>query len=373
MNPFALIKKVCNRIVRVTKINRVLYRFSRSEVIEFDGKTAESARALLEEHSPNPRTSCICQNRVEPQVDIHIIIPAYNVENYIEECIDSILRISTEKYSYLVTVINDGSTDRTGKILEKYKDCPAVEIVTQENRGFSGARNAGLSHIRGRYVLFVDSDDLIDPRGALKMADVATETGADVVCGAHTRISEGGKASRFVASPTGKFAISKLNGLPWAKLFRAELFADVCFPERYWYEDSIFAQIVFPRISLAVGVAENTYYYRDRATGITNQGVKRPKAIDAYWVNERLLEERAHYGLGMTDEYYEYMLYTVKLTFSRICLQPYEVKKNLFILFCDLFDRNFAGFSARTDEWRELERIVKTRDLGKCIAYAKWM
>ena len=251
-----LIKKAFIYILRSLKISRIIYKFSKDRIINFNDESVKEAREFLENYSPNPKSACTCKNTIEPRVDIHVIIPAYNVESYIKECLNSILLNPTKKHTYLVNVINDGSTDNTTEILKEYAEHPCVEIITQQNKGFSGARNTGLSHIKGKYIVFVDSDDLMDWRGVEKMMDVALETGADVVRGAYTRISDDGNRRRFVAVPTSKLETTQLGGQPWAKLFRAELFRDVCFPENYWYEDSIFAQIVFPRISVAYGVAE---------------------------------------------------------------------------------------------------------------------
>lgn len=373
MNLLAFVKKASIHIIKASKVNRILYNLSGSHIINFDNKSVMQSRAFLENYSPNPKTSCLCKNEIDHRVDIHIIIPAYNVESYIEECLNSIVLNPTKKYTYMVTVINDGSTDKTLEILKKYEYNPCVEIINQANKGFSGARNTGLRKIKGRYIVFVDSDDLMDWSGVEKMMDTALETDADVVRGAYTIISNSGNRRRFVSNTKGRIETTKLGGQPWAKLFRSELFLDVCFPEHYWYEDSIFAQIVYPRISVAYGTLENTYYYRNRPSGITNQGIKKPKSIDSYWITERLFEERSNYGLESTDQYYEYVLRMVKLTFSRIRLQPYEVKKNLFILFCDFIDKNFSGFRACSNAGKEIEKIIKARNLKKCISYARWM
>ena len=373
MKIFTFAKKALLRVIKLFQVNRIVYKLSKNDIISFDSKQVSEARAFLENYSHNPQTSCVCKNKIDPQVDIHIIIPAYNVEAYIKECIDSIVFNSTKKYTYIVTVINDGSTDRTPEILKKYEDYHCVEIINQTNKGFSGARNTGLSHIKGRYVLFVDSDDMMDWRGVEKMMDIALKTGADIVRGAYTLISDDGKRRRFISNTTGNIEITKLGGQPWAKLFRSELFNDVCFPELYWYEDTIFAQIVYPRISIAYGTPENTYYYRNRSSGITNQGIKKPKSIDSFWITEQLFKERSKYGLEITDQYYEHVLRMVKLTFSRIRLQPYKIKKNVFILFCDFIDKNFLNFSTCNNQYKEIERIIKTRNLGKCISYSTWM
>lgn len=97
---------------------------------------------------------------MNPQYDLQIIIPAYNAEKYIEKCLNSILSQKTQ-YTYVITVINDGSTDETLQILSKYLDDEHIDIISQSNKGFSGARNCGLKNLVGHYLMFVDSDDWI--------------------------------------------------------------------------------------------------------------------------------------------------------------------------------------------------------------------
>ncbi len=86
-----------------------------------------------------------------------VIIPVYNGERFIEQALDSVLRQSYDKWE--IVVVNDGSTDSTGKILHKYKDDSRFCIVTQENGGVSAARNAGIQAARYPYLAFLDADD----------------------------------------------------------------------------------------------------------------------------------------------------------------------------------------------------------------------
>ena len=120
MNLFTFAKKASFRMAKLLGVNRLAYKLSKSTVISFDSQKVSEARAFLENCSPNPKTTCVCKNKIDPQVDIHIIIPAYNVEAYIKECLDSVVLNPTQKYTYLVTVINDGSVDRTSEIIKKY-------------------------------------------------------------------------------------------------------------------------------------------------------------------------------------------------------------------------------------------------------------
>ena len=105
---------------------------------------------------------------------LSIIIPAYNSEAYLPQCLDSIL--AQEHLGCEVIVVDDGSTDGTAALLERYPD---VKVIHQENRGMSTARNRGLDEVQGEYILFVDSDDLLTD-GALKTL-VAELTGEDII------------------------------------------------------------------------------------------------------------------------------------------------------------------------------------------------
>lgn len=95
-------------------------------------------------------------------INLTFIIPVYNVEKYLAKCLDSIL--VDNEFTGQVICVNDGSTDRSGKILEKYAEkYPNIEIVSQPNAGLSAARNAGIKAANGEYVCFLDSDDYWQP------------------------------------------------------------------------------------------------------------------------------------------------------------------------------------------------------------------
>ena len=95
------------------------------------------------------------------QEKISIIVPVYNVENYLERCVESILKQTYTNFELLL--INDGSTDRSLDILKKYKEkYPEItKIIDKKNGGLSSARNAGIRDAKGEYLSFIDSDDII--------------------------------------------------------------------------------------------------------------------------------------------------------------------------------------------------------------------
>lgn len=110
---------------------------------------------------------------------ISIIVPVYNVEPYLSFCLDSILQQTYKDYE--VILIDDGSTDSSGRICEDYcKKDKRFRVIHQNNQGLSGARNTGLSVVNGDYFCFIDSDDYIHPRMIEILIKICEETGCKV-------------------------------------------------------------------------------------------------------------------------------------------------------------------------------------------------
>lgn len=111
---------------------------------------------------------------------VSVVIPVYNTEKYLRECLDSVLRQSLREFE--VVCVNDGSTDSSRRILEEYaRSDHRVSIIDQANRGPSAARNAGLAAARGEYIYFLDSDDFIDCQALGRLYDQALEGRLDIL------------------------------------------------------------------------------------------------------------------------------------------------------------------------------------------------
>lgn len=116
---------------------------------------------------------------------VSVLIPVYNVEKYLEQCLDSIINQTFTDIE--IICVNDGSTDKSGEILKRYaaKD-NRIKIVNKKNGGLPSARNAGINAAKGEYLSFVDSDDYIQPDMIEKLYDAAVKTNAEIViCGAN--------------------------------------------------------------------------------------------------------------------------------------------------------------------------------------------
>ena len=110
---------------------------------------------------------------------LSFIIPVYNVENYLRECVDSVLHAMTDMCELIL--VNDGSLDSSGDICTRYAENDRrVRVIQQKNGGLSAARNTGLSAASGRYVTFIDSDDKIYPESIVAILNWIVSSGADL-------------------------------------------------------------------------------------------------------------------------------------------------------------------------------------------------
>ncbi len=114
---------------------------------------------------------------------LSFILPAYNVEDYIDACLDSVTTQDIPTADYEIIVVNDGSTDSTPAHIQRYAErFPNIIIINQENRGQSAARNAGLEKARGEYVWFVDSDDTVCFNCLRFLLDACDRLQTDMLC-----------------------------------------------------------------------------------------------------------------------------------------------------------------------------------------------
>lgn len=130
------------------------------------------------------------------------------------------------------------------------------------------------------------------------LLDVAFQYNADVVAGNYKTVNEKGRLRREYK----KYSFQKINpegnlyGQPWGKVYKAELFTNLRFPEGYWYEDSIFAQIVWPLTKHVYTIPEIVYEYTVNPKGITAKSLKQSKAVDSLYITEQLLKDRQCFG-----------------------------------------------------------------------------
>lgn len=364
--------KILKKAFLKLKRNSILYHINnKSQVHNVDEKVKKGAYDFLLNVSPRPISSCVRESCVQStnEYDLQVIVPVYNGEKYIRKCLNSLdLGIKT---NYIVTVINDGSTDNTVSILNDFKSNVHYEIITQKNKGFSGARNAGLNILKGKFITFVDSDDFVCAATIKKMLEIAIKEDADIVQGSYQNVTDKKYKTKHI-SDIGNIPSTKLRGMPWGKIYKAELFEKVIFPENYWFEDTIFAQVIHPLSKKNIGIKDICYFYLSNPSGITSNATKFKKAIDTVYINLELYKDRKKLGMKKNIAYYESLLRQGFLNYQRTYKLGEDIAKAIFIVYASFVNENFSEFHTTNKRLRLLEEALKNYDYGHYLAVVKF-
>lgn len=356
-----LIKQVLSKALSVPLIHLIPSRII-SDI------TPEIAVEILDRHSPDSGKSALCSHVwPESEYDLSIIIPVYNVEKYLKKCLESILNQKTN-YRYHIVVVNDGSTDNSENILKCYAGIENVTIIHQENGGFSKARNTGLSAVKGRYIMFVDSDDFLPKEAIDALISAAYQIEADIVQGSYLDTDETGEifsgGTHFKKS-SDVMRNGKLTGMAWGKVYRAHLFQYIHFPEGYWYEDTITTALVTHLAKNIATIPEIVYYYRQNSAGITRNSQGKPKSVDTYWVHRRVMQDRNKLGMVTDCAFYEHLLRMVALSYQRTKSEPKKVKIALMILWKDLLEKERRSAFVLSSQYKNFEKAILECDYNR--------
>ncbi len=291
--------------------------------------TASEAESVLTTIQPDIGGSCLCSNEIKPVADLHVIIPVYNTERYLADCLNSVYTQMT-RFSFFVSIIDDGSTDGSLAILEKYRQSllgstmyDRTEIIHQNNSGPSMARNRALDCIRGHYVTFVDSDDMLLPGAIESMMSAAIEQDAD--------IAEGNTDS------------GSTHGMACGKIYSAGLFRTVHFPPGYWFEDTINIFFLYPTCHKRIQVPGRHYFYRNNTTSIMHSFHGNARAMDSLWVSRRVLTEYFTSGHPATVELFiDFMQDSLSTATHCETLGKEQVMQALFVILSNLAHTYFA-------------------------------
>lgn len=236
-------------------------------------------------------------------IKVSVIVPIYNVEQYLERCLESLVNQTLEEIQ--IILVNDGSPDNSQVIIDKYVEKYPEKVIglKKENGGLSDARNYGIPYAKGEYIGFVDSDDYLDVTMYEKLYEKAKETDSDIVtCGYYGIDEEADSYRYFQRGNMVQYGMS-LHDNPkllytnapyaWNKLYRKELFLEtgIRFPKGKIYEDiaTIYPLMLYAnRISK---VDEALYYYI----------LKREGAITATF-SDKILQ--MYHSLGIMNELY---------------------------------------------------------------------
>ena len=217
---------------------------------------------------------------------ISVIVPVYMSEAYLEKCLDSILQQTYQNLE--VILINDGSTDGSAAICQRYKNQDArVKAYHKPNGGVASSRNRALEAVTGDYIVFVDNDDWLELDHIQSLYDLLKKTDADIAIGNFTQFIEDqgsflihvGADNYFeqVYSPfdwfhhqyDSKYNLSQCFTVPWAKLYKAELFKDIVYPTDQKVEDDYTTYKVYLQADKIAYMNKAIYIHRKRSTSVT--------------------------------------------------------------------------------------------------------
>lgn len=229
---------------------------------------------------------------------ISVVLPVYNVEKYLEQCLDSIINQTVNNYE--IIAINDGSTDNSLEILKKYENrIGNFKIINKNNEGLSVARNVGLSNSTGKYVLFLDSDDMLRKDAIEKITQVAIDYDVDLITFDAFRFDdEGEKQYSRIPERKGIFKNKVMSSEEFIKACRKKCLLmstlhcykrtilinnKIDFIKGLLHEDEYHSLTSYRYIKNVAYIEEQLYIRRFRANSImTNNIYKNNKSLESY-------------------------------------------------------------------------------------------
>lgn len=214
------------------------------------------------------------------KIKVSVIVPVYNVEAYLEKCLDSLAKQTLKEIE--VIVVNDGSPDNSQKIIDKFeKKYPTIKGYTKTNGGVSSARNYGIALATGEYIAFVDGDDYVEYDMYEKMYQKAKQGNYDIVACDLNYVYEDGSIKRVsskIEKDTTNIKKTYVNMYPcvWNKIYKKSLFNNnILFKEGVWFEDVDFLYKIFPYVKTIGVIKEPLNQYVQRSGSITKTFDKR--------------------------------------------------------------------------------------------------
>ena len=256
---------------------------------------------------------------------ISVIVPVYNVENFLEECLISIINQSYRNLE--IIIINDGSTDSSKDICEKYKKKDKrIKVIHQDNAGLSVARNTGIDNSLGKFLTFVDSDDYIHEKMIEILYNNMKKYNADISFCDYAK-NENEIETLPIDSAVLMSPIDMYNGLydkhikiisACLKLYKREIFDYIRYPKGKIYEDAFVIHKILDKSKVFVYSDNKLYFYRTRKGSIMNSkySLKQLDYLEVLLERMAFMKERG-YDYFYAREFYRYVK-ELKVNYKKI-------------------------------------------------------
>ena len=270
---------------------------------------------------------------------ITVIVPVYNVEEYIYDCIDSIIN---QTYRNLeIILVDDGSLDNSGKICDNYaKEDARIKVIHQENMGVSSARNMGLKNANGKWIAFIDPDDWVDNNYFEILISKIYNDEIDCVLCCYNRIVKGTiEKVRFVTEESTynprEYLINSLNpqtgfGFCHMKLIRRECIKEMKFDEELKVgEDALFNIKISKNINKVIYTEKAIYNYRINQNSVVKKYDKEyvKKYINAISKCKEYIDSEYKNDCEILQNYYNFVAYHVLLIAVNYCFNKKTTEK----------------------------------------------
>lgn len=258
---------------------------------------------------------------------LSIIIPMYNVEQYVEDCLESILLQDFEQNEYEIIIVNDSSSDNSLRIVEKYKKLyqQIIIINNEKNLGVSESRNRGLNIAKGDYIYIMDADDFIRPNTLKKIILSMQKESADIC---YFKFKYVAQSSRFISTDLqinpeeigSLFTKKNKQDMPslfttWTYIYKRDEFSHIRFiPNLSPTEDELFSFQLFVLSKNPINLDFTIYYYRQREGSImhSNEYSFLYKKTDSFHISTlEIISFLAHYKERINDKEYERYLFLI--------------------------------------------------------------
>lgn len=295
---------------------------------------------------------------------VSIIVPIYNVEMYIEKCLETLVNQTLKDIE--IILVNDGSKDGSAEIAKKYLEKYPEKIVylEKENGGLSDSRNYGLPHAKGEYIAFLDSDDYVEKNMYEEMYKLAKKENSDMVqCNFYWEYPDKNKKEiAEVKEYTGKKEMLERTRVEaWNKLIKREILVknpEIRFPKGLRYEDVEFTYKLVPYVEKVSILNKPFIHYIQRKNSISNTQNERTKEI--FDVLDNVI--KYYKEKNLYEEYEEQLEYVyVKTVFCRSLLRMVKIQdKNIK---SQLLKRTWENVNIKFPEWKKNPILKNNKSL----------
>lgn len=238
---------------------------------------------------------------------VSVIVPVYNLKQYIPRCIDSLQSQTLEDIE--IIIIDDGSTDGSAEICDQYADEDSrIRVLHKKNEGLSAARNVGVRMARANYIMFADGDDWVEPEFCELPYRAATENNVEVVCFQHTIVFSNGKRTKSRLMGEGLLAKGDISTLKavgayvWSKLYRKSIFDTIQYPVGHMYEDIATTHRILYFANGVYLLNNCLYNYCVNRAGSLTETANPENQRDHFWALSLRSRDFANWGVDTSDE-----------------------------------------------------------------------